>query len=85
MSVDHPKYADRRARTPVGQDRKPAATTMSGDLRSKSARWLGSIPPTIDANELTIFLLMIIMVLSALNVMLRFPDLGGVIAQYNQF
>jgi hypothetical protein len=85
MSVHHPKYADGRARTPMGQDRKPAARTMSGDLRSKSARWPGFIPPVIDQDQLTIALLMTVMVLSGLNFMLRFPDLGAVIAQYNQF
>jgi hypothetical protein len=85
MSVHHPKYADRRARTPVDQDRKPAARTISSDLRSKNTRWPRSILPVIDDAELTIFLVMIIMVLSVLNVMLRFPELGAVIAQYNQF
>jgi hypothetical protein len=86
MSVHHGKYADRRARTPLDQDRKPAARTISNDLRPKAVRWLGFAPPSVDDQDnLTILLLMTIMVLSALNFMLRFPDLGAVIAQYNQF
>lgn len=86
MSVHHGKYADRRARTSLDQSRKPAARTISDDLRPKAARWVGFAPPSIDdQNNLTILLLMTVVILSALNFMLRFPDLGAVIAQYNQF
>jgi hypothetical protein len=70
---------------PVHQDRKPTARVLSGNLRPKSARWPGIIPPTIDQDRLTILFLMTIVILSTLNFMLRFPDLGAVIAQYNQF
>jgi hypothetical protein len=90
MPVHHGKYADRKhadrlARTSLHQDRKPTARVISGSLRPKSARWPGIIPPAIDQDRLTVLLLMTIMVLSALDFMLRFPDLGAVIAQYNQF
>jgi hypothetical protein len=85
MPVHHGKYADRRARPSLGQDRKPTARVMSGNLRPKSARWPEFIPPIIDQDRLTILLLVTVTVLSGLNFMLRFPDLGAVIAQYNQF
>ncbi len=91
MSVHRRTNADQRAQTslaplaPLDRDRRPAAGIMGSDWRSKSARWPGFIPPLIDQDGLTILLLMTIMVLSALNFMLRFPDLGAVIAQYNQF
>ena len=41
--------------------------------------------PEIDQDRLTIVSLFTIAVLTALNVMLRFPELGAVIASYNQF
>jgi hypothetical protein len=85
MAVHHRKYADQRARTSLDQSGRPAAGVISNDLRSKGTRWPGSIPPIIDQDGLTILLLMTTMALSALNFMLRFPDIGAVITQYNQF
>jgi hypothetical protein len=85
MSVHHPKYADRRVRTPLDRDHKPTVGIMGSDWLSKTARWPGFTPPTIDQDRLTVVLLTTIMVLSALDFMLRFPALGAVIAQYNQF
>jgi hypothetical protein len=58
---------------------------MGSDWLAKTSRRPGFIPPTIDQDRLTVVLLTTIMVLSALDFMLRFPALGAVIAQYNQF
>jgi hypothetical protein len=85
MSVHHRKYADQREQTPLDRDHKQAAGIVSGDLQSKSARRPGFNPPTINQDTLTIIFLMTIMVLSALNFMLRFPGVAAVITQYNQF
>lgn len=45
----------------------------------------GFARPAIDQDSLTIALLLIIAALSALNFLLRFPELGAVIASFNQF
>lgn len=45
----------------------------------------GFARPAIDHGSLTMALLFAIAVLSALNFMLRFPELGAVIASLNQF
>lgn len=45
----------------------------------------GFARPAIDQDSLTIALLFTIAVLSALNFMLRFPELGAIIAPLNQF
>lgn len=45
----------------------------------------GFARPAIDQDSLTIALLLIIAALSALNFLLRFPELGAVIASFDQF
>jgi hypothetical protein len=42
-------------------------------------------PPSASYDLTTIAAICIIAVLVALNVMLRWPDLGAIIAQYSQF
>jgi cell division protein FtsW (lipid II flippase) len=44
-----------------------------------------SIDAITSANEKTAFLLAFIVVLLMLNFILRFPDLGAIIAEYNRF
>jgi hypothetical protein len=84
MSAHRRKYADQRVPT-TDADRRSAARADIDHLRLKGARKPGFIPPFIEQNSLTSVLLTIIVVLVALNFMLRFPELGAVIAQYNQF
>ncbi len=68
-------------------DRGPKSTVK---VSRRSTRLSGATErtltlPAIDQDRLTIILLSIIVVLGALNFMLRFPELGAVIASYNQF
>jgi hypothetical protein len=44
-----------------------------------------SVDTIIRANQETTFALALIVVLLVLNFILRFPDLGAIIAEYNQF
>jgi hypothetical protein len=86
MSVHHRECAAQHELTANDGNGRPAKVhSNNGESGTKVARWPGFIPPTLDQDRLTIILLMIIMVLSGLDFMLRFPDLGAVIAQYNQF
>lgn len=76
------KDIDRSART-AGQ-RGPKSVGRAGPGWSSAGgrkfQW-----PEFDQDRLTVVSLFIIVVLSALNFMLRFPELGAVIASFNQF
>jgi hypothetical protein len=70
-----------RDRKDVGRNVK-AAVEHGPESAAKPSR---AALPAIDQDRLTMVSLFIIMVLAALNVMLRFPELGAAIASYNQF
>lgn len=75
-----------RERKDIDRNVKAAAAKSSlAGVRSRRADERALALPVIDQDRLTIVSLCIIMVLTALNVMLRFPELGAVIASYNQF
>ena len=85
MLVRDRKDIDRSARTAF--QRAPKSVAKAGrdgpgwsSAGERKFQW-----PEIDQDRLTIVSLSIIAVLSALNFMLRFPELGAVIASYNQF
>ena len=78
-------YAVERARAIFDRGRRPATVFGSGYRRPKHASSGGLIPPIDNHEVLTVVLLSVIAILSALDFMLACPDLGVVIAQYNQF
>jgi len=56
------------------------------ELRAKKARpWPWFVAATTDSNLTTTALLCAIVLLTTVYTILRFPDLGAIIAQYNQF
>lgn len=85
MLVRDRKGVDRSTTTVADRGSEPAAkigrgeSIWSGKGRRRFPR------PAIDQDSQTIVLLFIVAVLSALNFMLRFPELGAVIAPLNQF
>lgn len=76
---------DRNARTAAGRKRKSATKISVADTESRSASEREFPWPEIDQGRLTIVSLWIIAVLLALNFVLRFPELGALIAPLNQF
>ena len=62
-----------------------AAKSSRAAVRTRSPDERTFALPAIDQDRLTMVSLFIVMLLAALNVMLRFPELGAVIASYNQF
>jgi hypothetical protein len=57
------------------------------DLRARKTTpaWSWLVAASRDANLIVIVLFCAIGLLVTVNLMLRFPDLGTLIAQYNQF
>ena len=85
MSVRNRKDIARSAKAAAERGPKSAAKSSRAGALMSSAGGHTLTPPAIDHDHLTVISLFIIVVLSALNVMLRFPELGAVIASYNQF
>ena len=85
MSARDRQDVDRSARTTAKYDLKSAAKSGRAGARLSNAGQRRFTLPVIDQDRLTLVLLFIIAVLVALNFMLWFPDLGAVIASYNQF
>lgn len=83
--MHHFSYAVERAQTVIDRSRRPATALGGGYRQPKRPSSGGFIPPVGDQDVLTIVLLSVIAILSALDFMLVCPDLGAVIAQYNQF
>ncbi len=79
------KGVDRSARTAADRGLKSAAKPSRAGAGWSSAGERKFTLPKIDQDWLTMVLLLIIMVLTALNFMLRFPALGAMVASYNQF
>jgi hypothetical protein len=79
------KSVDRSAKAAAERGPESAGKSSRAGVRSRSADQRALALPAIDQDCITIVSLFIIMVLVALNVMLRFPDLGAMIASYNQF
>ena len=85
MPVRDRKGVDRSTTTVADRGSEPAAKTGRGE-RIWSGQGERRFPwPSIDQDSQTIVLLFIVAALSALNFMLRFPELGAVIAPLNQF
>ena len=76
------RHAVERARTVIGHSRPVTELDYRQKKRSSSG---GFSPSTGDHDVQTIVLLSVIAILSMLDFMLFCPDLGAVIAQYNQF
>lgn len=85
MLVRKRNNVDRSARTTAEYGPKSAAKSGRAGVRWSNAGGRRFTPPAIDQDRLTIVLLFAIAMLAALNVMLRFPDLGATIASFNQF
>ncbi|MFZ2065558.1 MAG: hypothetical protein WAV27_06215 [Xanthobacteraceae bacterium] len=87
MLIRDRKDVDRSARPSAEYDLKSAAKSRRDGARLRlSSAGEGTFGlPEIDQDRLTIVSLFTIAVLTALNVILRFPELGAVIASYNQF
>ncbi len=85
MSARDRKDVDWSAKAAAERSPRSAAKAGHADVRSRSTDERTPALPVIDQDRLTIVSLFIIMVLAALNVTLRFPELGAVIASYNQF
>lgn len=85
MLVRDRKDIDRSASTAADRGVKSAAKTGRADAGWSAAGGRRFTWPAIDQDRLTLVSLFIIAVLAALNVMLRFPELGAVIASFNQF
>lgn len=83
--MHHFSYAVERARTVLYRSRRRETGLDGGYRRAKRPSWGGFIPPIGDPDMLTIVLLSVIAILSVLDLMLFCPDLGSVVAQYNQF
>lgn len=85
MSVRNRKDIDRSAKAAAERGAKSAAkSSRAGALMSSAGRRTFTLP-AIDHDHLTVISLFIIVALMTLNFMLRFPELGAVIASYNQF
>lgn len=85
MLVRDRKGVDRSARTVADRGSEAAAKTGRGERRWSGQGERRFPRPALDQDSQTIALLFVIAVLSALNFMLRFPELGAVIAPLNQF
>jgi hypothetical protein len=74
MPIDHRPLANQRAklRPFIRADLHPGDRVLHAS-------------PLAHPDRTTAFAIWIIAVLTALNLVLRFPDFGAVIAQYNQF
>lgn len=85
MLVRDRKDVDRSARTVAERNLKSATEAGGAHAGSRGAGQRKIIWPAIDQDRLTLISLLIIAMLAALNLMLRFPDAGGLIASFNQF
>lgn len=85
MLVRDRKDIDRNARTTAECALKSAAKSCRAGARSSRTGGRRFALPDIDQDRLTIISVFIIAALAALNVMLRFPELGAVVGSYNQF
>lgn len=85
MVVYHHNHSGSHARAPIGGGGQSSAAVKRSYPRSKLTRWRRPPPSGTGLDGAATALVSIIMILCALNVMLRFPDLGALIAQYNQF
>jgi hypothetical protein len=85
MSARDRQDVDRSARTTAKYHLKSAAKSGRSGARLSYAGERRLTLPVIDQDRLTLVSLFIIAVLAALNFMLWFPELGAVIASYNQF
>lgn len=79
------RNVDRSAKAAAERRSKSVAKSSRAAVRLRSPDERAFALPVIDQDRLTMVSLFIIAVLTALNVMLRFPELGAVIASYNQF
>jgi hypothetical protein len=78
-------YAVERARAIFDRCRRSATMFGAGYRRPKRPGSGGFTRPIDNHEVLTVVLFSVIAILSALDFMLACPDLGVVIAQYNQF
>ena len=78
-------YAVERALAVIDRGRRQPTEFGGAYRRPKRPSSGGFIPPVGDQELLTIVLLLVIAILSALDLMFACPDLGAVIAEYNQF
>lgn len=85
MLVGDRKGIDRSATTVADRSSERAAKAGRGERRWSGQGHRGFLRPAIDQDSQTIVLLFIVAALAALNFMLRFPELGAVIAPLNQF
>jgi hypothetical protein len=79
------KDVGRNAKAATERGPESAAKPSRAAVRTRSPDERTFALPAIDQDRLTMVSLFIVMLLAALNVMLRFPELGAVIASYNQF
>lgn len=84
MSARDRQDVDRSARTTAKCDLKSAAKSGRAGARLTNDGERRLTLPVIDQDRLTLVSLFIIAVLATLNFMLWFPELGAVIASYNQ-
>jgi len=71
-----------RART---REFQPLPKTNSRHVHGMNESWQRLYATVTDPDLLTVVAFCLIGLLLTLNVMLRFPDLGAIIEQYNQF
>jgi hypothetical protein len=60
-------------------------TKRSTNKAAAEHRWLRLANAIVNSEGTTTFALALIVALLMLNFILRFPDLGAIIAEYNQF
>jgi hypothetical protein len=85
MLVHYRKDGGRSARSIAERNLKSVTEASRAHVGSSGARRRKIIWPAIDQDRLTLISLSVIVVLVALNLMVRFPDLGVLISQLNQF
>ena len=72
-------------RLPVIHKPQPPRKPMGRQVNAAMAQWPKLITVTTDPDLVAVVAFCVIGLLIVLNVILRFPDFGAVIEQYNQF
>jgi hypothetical protein len=85
MSMRYRKHVDRNEKAVADCGLKSAVGTGRAGAGSNRRAKRQFVWPVIDQDRLTLVSLCTIAILSALNFMLWFPDLGAAIASLNRF
>jgi hypothetical protein len=70
---------------PEARQSPPSAKSAARPANIAKAAWLQAVAAIMTPDLSAVIAFCLIGLLLALNLMLRFPDLGAVIEQYNQF